>query len=216
MQKEQRIRTLLLTALFAILISIGITQPEQVDAETEILWGPKYCGPDAMVYVDTDMNMYIVGTGEMNNSTWNVMSDGIKQNWNEYQSPAIRNIIISEGITRIGESNFVGIKNVEKVSIPSTMVSIGKYAFNGCGIQELELPEGVKYIENYAFAGHSLDEVVIPASVVSMDRFSFTSSDPKKVTRYSVSEKNSSFIIEDDLLMNKKKDRRLSVHEKWR
>ena len=45
----------------------------------------------------------------------------------------IKKIVIEEGITRLGDYAVYGTYSAEKVFIPSTLTSIGKYAFQHCG-----------------------------------------------------------------------------------
>jgi len=68
----------------------------------------------------------------------------------------------------------VGCKNT---NIPSNIIGIGKYAFEGClGLTSLTIPANVTSIGEYAFEGCSdLTSLTIPASVTSIGKGIFGS-----------------------------------------
>lgn len=133
--------------------------------------------------LDKNGTLTISGTGEMpdfgaNLSPWDSQRDSVK------------NIVIEEGVTYIGQESFEYCKNVKRVSIPSSVCGIGNAAFYHCtsletitvpdGVTEIGeetfdhcaklktvfLPEGITSIGSAAFnCCSSLDTVVIPGSV---------------------------------------------------
>lgn len=63
-------------------------------------------------------------------------------------------ILIPEGVTRIGSFAFYGFKNITSVKLSSTVVSVNKGAFYGCeNLGKIELSDGVTSIGDYAFEG---------------------------------------------------------------
>ncbi|MCK9171835.1 MAG: leucine-rich repeat domain-containing protein [Treponema sp.] len=70
-----------------------------------------------------------------------------------------RKIIIGEGITYIGTDSFYNcsavVKNgyVDSITFPSTLTHIGSYCFAWMPIQEITIPSGVVQIDSYAFQG---------------------------------------------------------------
>lgn len=84
------------------------------------------------------------------------MSDHTKTNmpWFSLAS-RINKVIIGEGVTSIGKSAFNSEKTyfaITELSLPSTLRSIGQYAFFGCkGITSVTLPESLETIEGFAF-----------------------------------------------------------------
>ena len=72
------------------------------------------------------------------------------------------------------ETNIL-IAGCKNTIIPSSVTSIGNYAFDGCsGMTLIEIPASVTSIGSYAFQGcSSLASIVIPASVTSIGSYSF-------------------------------------------
>jgi hypothetical protein len=68
---------------------------------------------------------------------------------------SIRQIYFDEGITHIGRDLFgSGSNSLKLVSLPSTLKSIGDYAFNSCySLPEIDLPQGLEHIGSHAFSG---------------------------------------------------------------
>lgn len=78
--------------------------------------------------------------------------------WND----SVTNLVIPEGVEKIWE---LGVGNISSVTLPSTLVIIGKCSFEfssnvGCEpgedkLTSITIPENVKVIEAYAFRGRS-------------------------------------------------------------
>lgn len=65
----------------------------------------------------------------------------------------INEVIIAEGITRIGNNCFGGL-NIKKVSLPSTLQSIGSKAFYNCtSLETISVPESVTDFGTQVFFG---------------------------------------------------------------
>jgi uncharacterized repeat protein (TIGR02543 family) len=80
-------------------------------------------------------------------------------------------------VTSIGDSAFNSTKGhlLTSVTIPSSVTSIGNYAFEFCsGLTSVTIPSSVTSIGNYAFEFCSgLTSVTIPSSVTSIGNFAF-------------------------------------------
>lgn len=88
----------------------------------------------------------IRGTGAMNNYAYSssngVNGMGSTAPWGDqiknsvfdgqYNTDIIKNIVVEEGVTSIGNYAFYGYDNVTSVTIPSTVTSIGEGAFTKC------------------------------------------------------------------------------------
>ena len=70
---------------------------------------------------------------------------------------------------KLEQSAFEYCSSLESVSLPTTLSTIGNYAFNSSGITTIKIPEGVTAIEEHAFSNCSyLKKVIIPSTITSM------------------------------------------------
>ena len=102
-----------------------------------------------------DGTLTISGTGEMGNYS------GFYEN-DEYfctapwfdQHDKVKNIVIENGVTSIGDFAFYGCSSTISVTIPNSVTSIGHYAFIGCtNLTSITIPNSVTSIGNLAFYG---------------------------------------------------------------
>ena len=71
--------------------------------------------------------------------------------WWDYHE-TIKTLIISDGVTSIGNNAFSNFSKLTSVSLPSSLTSIGSSAFEGCnGLTSLDIPTNVNDIGNRAF-----------------------------------------------------------------
>lgn len=111
------------------------------------------------------------------------------------KSEGITEVVIPEGVTRIGGSCFRGCKNLETISLPSTLEVVGPRAFQGCGLREATLRAGIEYGESVYSSCHlassasvehgvtvipescfwfsGVEEVSIPETVKTIGRHAF-------------------------------------------
>ena len=74
-------------------------------------------------------------------------------------------VIFAEGTTAIEQAQSIsGVQNVRRLKCPSTLVSIGAYAFRDCtGLEIVELSENLETIDATAFDGcHNIREIFLP------------------------------------------------------
>lgn len=116
--------------------------------------------------------------------------------WAFAKCPGIERIVIPEGITTIYDGAFYDCKSLKQVSLPSTLVSLGKEppnkdndfyrqnryshgVFYRCPLEHIALPAGLRQIGPHAFAFCSgLKSIDIPNNVqiIDTDTFQFCSS----------------------------------------
>ena len=97
-------------------------------------------------YENDTKTLNIFGTG--------AMKDDASSNrpWHSYCKD-ITKVIISDGVTRIGEAAFYGCSSLESVKIPVSVTRIGNYAFYNCSsLESIEIPASVTRIDRFAFA----------------------------------------------------------------
>ena len=87
----------------------------------------------------------------------------------------IKDLIIPNSVTSIGNRAFNGCSGLTSVTIPNSVTSIGNYAFYGCsGLTSVTIGNSVASIGNDAFNGCSgLTSVAIPNSVTSISDRAF-------------------------------------------
>ena len=87
----------------------------------------------------------------------------------------IRGIVISEGVTSIGNENFEKMEELEELTFPSTLKAIGAESFADCvNLKHINFSEGLESIGYLAFdCCRSLCEVRIPNGVKTIGSRSF-------------------------------------------
>ena len=113
-----------------------------------------------------------------------------------YQRDEIKNVIIENGVTNIGNHAFASCSKLTSITIPNSVKSIGEYAFYSCiGLTSITIPNSVTSIGKAAFYSCiGLTSITIPNSVTSIGRSAFYSC--YKLT--SITIPNSVTNIEDD------------------
>ena len=92
----------------------------------------------------------------------------------------IRSLVVSDGITKIGNSVFERCKSMATASFPASLTEIGKRAFfmfDQCGLTELKIPASVTTIGEKAFACESLTSVTLPATLTTLGTYLFMECD---------------------------------------
>ena|GEM_PF-3665727 len=171
------------------LLTSGLTLPTSVIASNGYpLTG--VCGDNLTWSLDENGVFTISGTGDMHNY--------VSSN-RPYPSREITAVIITPGVTSIGDYAFRECSILGEVTIPSTVTRIGYGVFYNCNkLIELNIPEEVTSIGNYAFASctslqkvnlpqnittiaenlfqycYSLEEIIIPQRVTAIGSFAFS------------------------------------------
>ncbi len=128
---------------------------------------PRYDGFDVN-YDESTKTLYISGEGEMlEGFSYSIYGNGLYKN--------VENVVIGEGITSICTNAFYNYENLKRVSLPSTIKTIGYSAFSGCKyLEEINLPEGLERICEFAFANcDSLKTLNIPSTVKVIESYAF-------------------------------------------
>lgn len=124
------------------------------------------CGDNLTWTLDDNGVLTISGTGDMSDYT------------NELDPPwdlsTVKQVIIEQGVTSIGDFAFDGCIYMTSVTIPNGVTSIGDYAFRNCDLTSVDIPNGLSSIGFGAFYScHSLTGMTIPNSVTSIDAYVF-------------------------------------------
>ncbi len=103
-----------------------------------------------------------------------VIPDELKQRLVAENAPfSFNELQYFTGLTGIEERAFMETKNLTAITLPSSITSIGDYAFSGCGLyansdETIVIPEGVKRIGERAFEANPFFEFNLPASVTEI------------------------------------------------
>ena len=121
-------------------------------------------------------------TWTLENGTLTISGSGDMYNFQASAKPwinarrAISSIVVTEGVTSIGEFAFSNCKNVTSVSLPGGLTRIGKMAFAGLDkLTELVIPGGVTVIGELAFMECTqLRSIALPASLTEIASSAFS------------------------------------------
>ena len=81
---------------------------------------------------------------------------------------SLKNLTLSEGMTRIGTRLFEGCTALESVTIPKTITSWGVDTFYQCSsLKNVTLSEGLTIIGAFAFRESGVESVVIPSTMAT-------------------------------------------------
>lgn len=151
-------------------------------------------------HLDDDGTLTISGTGDM-------------YDWGSYTnkppfyrwSSNIKNLVIQNGVTSIGEKAFYCYDNLKSIEIPNSVTSIGEETFYGCSkLTSIEIPDSVTSIGNRAFeACRNLTGIDIPSSVINIGSRTFSSCG--KMTSINVDKDNPKYCSVDGNLFSKDK-----------
>lgn len=84
--------------------------------------------------------------------------------------------VIPSSVISIGDYAFYYCTNLNSIEIPNSVISIGDFAFSYCKkLQNLDIPDSVLSIGYYAFMSCSLNQITIPNSVTSIGDGAFDS-----------------------------------------
>ena len=129
------------------------------------------CGLNASWLLDRYGDLVIFGKG----ATWDFGEDlETMPEW-KYWADDIVNVIVEDGITRLGDHAFSAMVYVTTVSLSNSLTEIGDYAFESCkGLTDVELPSGLRSIGSYGFSNCSaLAGIVIPDGVTAIEEYTF-------------------------------------------
>ena len=122
------------------------------------------CGENAAyIYEENTETLRITGTGSIDDY-YDGKSTTFPKPWDDlFSESKIKNVIIEEGITRIGHYAFVDLAKAEKgetnsiisVELPNTLEEIGLMAFAYCSFSEIIVKENISKILDGAFTSCS-------------------------------------------------------------
>lgn len=124
----------------------------------------------------------VSGTGDMTNYGFDNNGSQIESPWNDLKS-VITSVIVSEGVTSIGDGAFKGCSSIVNVEIPGTVKHIGMHAFWDCGtFENVTLGYGIESIGVQAFSSSKFAEITLPDSITTLEGSVFSYSRIEKIT----------------------------------
>ncbi len=148
--------------------------------------------------IDTENTLTITGSGSMDNFT-----SASPAPWTEHAS-SITSLILSEGVSTVGNYAFSSMKQLSSVSLPSTLTSINGNAFAGCSaLEQLAFPETLENIYASAFTNCGLTSLYIPEKLENIGSNAFFGC--SKMISIDVNENNAIYSSENGVLFNKDK-----------
>ena len=127
--------------------------------------------------------VYVSGTGwELNGSgVLTIESDEGMLDWRKNGRTTdnignVKQIVIKDGVTSMGEEAFRNCSSLTGIEIPSSVTSMGKSAFQNCSnLTGIEIPSSVTSMEEAVFEDcSSLTGIEIPSSVTSIGNRAFS------------------------------------------
>ncbi len=106
------------------------------------------CGDNATWSLGSDSVLTISGTGTMTD-----FQNMIYIPW-QTQSTTVKQVVVEDGITYIGDYAFAGCTNLESYSFPNSVTHIGNYVFYNCkSLNAVSIPTTITDIGLNAFSG---------------------------------------------------------------
>ena len=161
---------------------------EELEAEVEDIGDVVEAGKlgDNIFYVLYSTGKVIVkGTGEM-------YEIELPKRPPLFGKDEIKKVVISEGVTTVGSHCFQHCLNLESVSLPTTLTTIGSLAFMpddstpaaSGKLTSITIPQSVTRIDGAAFWSVSLTSLTVPSSVVSVADYVCRSCTKLETVRY--------------------------------
>lgn len=116
------------------------------------------CGTNVTWELDSNGTLTIRGNGAMRNyyyAPWRWINEMIK------------NVVIENGVTTIGDEAFYYCTNLTSVTLPDSITTIGEKAFNNCkSLASISIPDSTTTIGDFAFCNcESITKITVPSSV---------------------------------------------------
>ena len=187
------LKKILVTILFIFTLAIGTANVSAANIVGR-------CGENLTYTLDSECTLTISGTGDMYSYAYIYNGDRSSTAPWANNAKIIRAVVISDGVTSIGDYAFYRCENVhfESITIPDSVTKIGASAFSGCSyideliipdsvtsigqaafsdclnLKKIRLPEGLTTISPYlAQSNHNLTEINIPDSVTKIGERAF-------------------------------------------
>lgn len=114
------------------------------------------------------------------------------ENRNTTNGHILTSVIISKGITTVGDFAFIDCSNLQSVSLPESLTSLGQSTFLHCSkLNKINIPSHLKRLEEFVFQETGFTEFIIPESLEYIGYSAFRSCN--SLTAFYVHSKNVTF-----------------------
>ena len=152
-----------------------ITEADETAMESEAETSGT-CGTNLTWTLDSEGTLRINGTGNILAESFRsrydiinvIISDGVTGIGDNafYNCCYMKSIVVPNSVRFIGDGAFFECSKLETITLPKTIDSIGKNAFLNCDLTAIELPSNLKELSNGIFFNNDkLTEIQIPDSV---------------------------------------------------
>ena len=118
---------------------------------------------------DNDSNFVLHQIGEKVYANFTISKGEVKK-YTGFET----DVIIPEGITKIGVSAFENNTQIKSVVLPGTLKSISAAAFKGCtSLEKITLNEGITTIDEWAFDNTAISSITFPSTLKEIGVGSF-------------------------------------------
>ena len=127
-------------------------------------------------YYQSTKTLTIDGTGNMSDYDESPVNGGYVAPWiRQINTQNIQNVVISDGVTSIGDFAFYLCDKINNITISDSVTSIGDNAFLWCdSLPEVKIPNSVTHIGERAFSNcTALTSITIPGSVTDIGDYAF-------------------------------------------
>ncbi len=84
----------------------------------------------------------------------------------------LSNVVLPEGLKTVGVAAFAGCDQLQTITLPATIDTVGAYAFSGSGLTTITLPDSVVYVGQGAFSNcQLLTQATVPSGLVGDEVF---------------------------------------------
>lgn len=85
----------------------------------------------------------------------------------------LKEVVLPEGLKTIGDSAFAMCKALNKLNMPSTVTTLGRWILEGSSLSSFTIPKGVTEIPASCFYGSAITFIEIPSSVNTIGDWAF-------------------------------------------
>ena len=92
-----------------------------------------------------------------------------------YRNTYAKNLVVENGITRLGNCAFARFSNLQTILLPDSLINIGEQCFSMCtSLTNIKIPNSVKTIKSFAFGGcTNIETITIPNNVTNIGDYAF-------------------------------------------